>query len=113
MALNDFFTDFCMLDRTSAPDGMGGIVYTYTDGVTFRAGVTTNNTTQARLAYQGGSRVLYTILTDKHMVLEVNDHVKRLSDGQRFKVTSNARDMQTPDMAQQQFAQVTAEAVSM
>lgn len=113
MPLNDFFTDFCMLDRKSVPDGMGGVIYEYTDGVAFRAGISTENSTQARIAYQTGARVIYTIVTDTHMQLEVNDRVKRLSDGQRFRITSNASDMTTPEIAQMQYSQVTAEAVSL
>lgn len=113
MAVSDFFTDFCMLDRTSVPDGMGGVIYEYTDGVAFRAGISTENSAQARIAYQTGARVIYTVVTDSHMRLEVNDRIKRLSDGQRFRITSNASDMTTPEIAQMQYSQVTAEVVSL
>lgn len=112
MALNDYFEDFCILDWKSVPNGMGGVKWDVSEGVVFRGGLSTNASTQALLAYQTGAKVLYTLVIDKSMVLEVGDGVKRLSDGMMLRITSNSRDMQTPMLADVQYAQVTAEVLS-
>lgn len=113
MALNDYFEDFCILDWKSVPDGLGGIRWDVSEGVSFRAGLSTNQSTEARLAYQTGVKVLYTLVVEKHMKLEQGDGVKRLSDGLMLRITSNSRDMQTPEIAQVQYAQVTAEVLEL
>lgn len=109
MALNDYFEDFCILDWKSVPDGLGGVRWEVTEGVAFRGGLSTNQSTQARLAYQTGVKVLYTLVVDEHMQLEQGDGVKRMSDGLMLRITSNSRDMKTPEIAAMQYAQVTAE----
>lgn len=111
--LNDFFESFCLLDWHSQPDGMGGVVWDVTDGVEFPAGLVTDQSAQARIAYQQGAKVLYTLVFAKSMKLEAGDGVKRLSDGLMLRITSNARDMQTPDMAAMQYAQVSAEVLAL
>ena len=111
MALQDFFTDFTMLNWLSRPDGFGGITWTWSDGAAFRAGVSANSTAEAQIAYQAGTKTIYTIVTQDNVGLELNDRVKRVSDGKVFRVTSNAADMTTPALAEVQFSQVTAEVV--
>lgn len=111
MALQDFFVEMCMMDRNSVSDGMGGVVPNYTEGAHFMAGITTNQSTQARVAYQQGLKTMYTIVFKPTVTLAYGDRVKRISDGLVFKVTSNARDMTTPAAAALQMSQVTAEVV--
>lgn len=83
----------------------------YVDGAAFRGGISTLNSSEAKIAYQDGRRVIYSIITRKSIALDQNDLVKRKSDGQVFRITSAARDMSTPNKAREQFYQVTAEAV--
>ena len=113
MARHDFYEDFQIVDYISKPDGLGGVRWDVSEGVVFRAGISTNQSTEAQLAYQTGVRVLYTLVTDKHMELEQGDGVKRLSDGLMLRITSHSRDMQTPAMAEVQYAQVTAEVLTL
>ena len=112
MALSDFFVDCAMMDKVTQTDDLAGIAVHWQEGAHFRAGIATNQTTQARIAYQTGAKTLYTIVTDEMIVLSAGDRVKRLSDGLVLKVTSNAADMTTPAVSQVKFRQVNAEAIT-
>lgn len=101
-----------MLDKKSVADGLGGVRWEYTEGVHFRAGLDTNQSTEARIAYQTGAKVLYTLVHDKYLMLEQGDAVKRTADGLVLRIKSDSRDMRTPEVAQIQFAQVMAEVLA-
>ena len=110
MSLIDvFMTDCVMMDKVSVPDGIGGFAYEWHDGAPFAAAIVKDNTMQARIAEQQGVTELYTITFPRNLPLEYHDVLKRLSDGEIFRATSNARDSETPKTATFQFAQVTAE----
>lgn len=111
MAVQDYFVDFCMRDKRTASDGMGGINVSYIDGAQFKAGITTNQSNEAKIAYQQGLKVMYTLVFMPTITLENGDRVKRLSDGLVLRVTSKSRDMTTPAAAQLKISQVTAEVV--
>ena len=109
--LSDFFEDFIMQNWTSEPDGFGGIIWTLSDGASFRAGIATQNSAEAQLAYQAGTKTVYRIAHRKTLVLEQDDRVKRIKDGRIYRITSNSADMTTPAPAQEQFAWASAEMV--
>ncbi len=112
MALTDFFVPCVLLDKRTQPDGYGGITTVYTDGAAIKCGITTDNSTEAQIAYKSGLKTIYTIVFDKRIALSLNDRVKRVKDGKVFRVTSDSSDMQTPDVSAMQYAQVSAEVVS-
>ena len=101
--------DVVMMDKTTTSDGMGGIIRQWTEGASFKAAIVKDSTLAARVAEKEGVTELYTITTDKDIVLDYHDVLKRLSDGAVFRVTSNAVDSQTPSVASFQIGQVTAE----
>ncbi len=111
MALEDFFEPFVMQVLTEAEDGLGGRVQIWTDGAEFLAGLSTNHSTEARIAYQNGMKTLYTLVTDTGTVLRQDDRMKRVRDGLLYRITSHSADMTTPHVAQRQYAQVSAEVV--
>lgn len=111
MAVQDYFTDFCMLDKRTVSDGMGGVTPTYVEGAHFKAGITTNQSNEAKIAYQQGLKVMYTLVFMPIITLTNGDRVKRLSDGLVLRITSKSRDMTTPEAAQLKISQVTAEVV--
>ena len=78
--LSDFFEDFIMQNWTSEPDGFGGITWTLSDGAPFRAGIATQNSAEAQLAYQAGTKTVYRIAHRKTLVLEQDDRVKRVKE---------------------------------
>lgn len=53
----------------------------------------------------------YTIVIPLTVKLEQNDRVRRVRDGRVYRITSNAADMTTPSVAQEQYAQVGAEVI--
>ena len=112
MALEDFFEPFVKVERQSWPDGLGGVTGIWQDGAPFDAGISTENTTEARLAYQSGTKTVYTIVTAKTIKLTHNEHVRRLRDGRIYRITSDCRDMETPDVAEVPFWQVSAEVIA-
>lgn len=109
--LSDFFIDFCRVTDTTAPDGFGGVTHAYTDGASFRAGIYTNTSTEAQIAQQNGLKTIYTIAHPLDVSFQQDDLVKRVSDGQIFRITSQSVDNTTPEIATTRFAWVTAEVV--
>ena len=111
MALDDFFEPFIMQDWFSMPDGLGGLTWTLMDGATFRAGISTDSSTEAKIAEKKGMKKIYTIVTPQTVVLEQNDRVKRVMDGKLYRITSDSADMTTPGVSDMKFSQVSAEVV--
>lgn len=101
--------DVVMMDKITAPDGMGGIVRVWAEGAPFRAVIVKDSTLAARVAEKEGVTELYTVTTDKDIELDYHDVFKRVSDGAIFRVTSNVADSKTPSVASFQIGQVTAE----
>lgn len=98
-----------MMDRTSAPDGYGGLDYTWTPGATFMAAIVLDNSTQAKIAAVQGVTALYTVTTRKNINLQYHDVFRRESDGKIFRVTSDGDDKKTPASASLNMRQVSAE----
>ena len=109
--LSDFLNPCRMMDRTSQPDGYGGVVYTYQPGASFNAGIATVSSTQAMIAYAKDTKTVYTIVTGELTTLVMGDVIQRMSDGLMLRITSNAADMTTPARARVKFRQCTAERV--
>lgn len=110
MSLIDTMKTACtMLDKTTAPDGLGGFNYAWVDGATFDAAIVRDTSTQARIAEKQGVTELYTVTVDRGVTLNYHDVFRRESDGAIFRVTSYITDSHTPDVATFQFGQVTAE----
>lgn len=104
-----FKTECVMQERRTASDGEGGFTTSWEDGAPFMAAIVRNTTAEVRIAEQQGFTNAYTVTVSKNVPLEFHDVFKRVSDGQVFRVTSNADDVQTPDVASFSFWQVNAE----
>lgn len=111
MSLLSAFMDNCiMLDKkTTTPDGYGGFDTLWEEGAQFDAAITFNTSIEARVAEKQGVTSLYTVTTDRGLVLQYHDVFKRLSDGKIFRVTSDGDDKATPKGAPLNMRQVTAE----
>ena len=107
--IDEAMTPCMMVDRTTQPDGEGGIVTTWVEGAAFNAAITFDNSIEAKTAAVQGVTSLYTVTVPKRVKLEYHDVFRRLSDGKVFRVTSNGDDKITPERASFQFAQVSAE----
>ena len=110
MSLIDVMMEDCvMLDKRTVPDGMGGFTYEWTDGASFQAAVIKNNSLEARVAEKQGVSEIYTVTVAKGLALQYHDVFRRLSDKAVFRITSNEKDSETPNVASFQIGQVTAE----
>lgn len=112
MAWTDFCEDACIVDKRTESDGMGGVTVSWSDGAPIKAGFVRNSSTEARIAYQNGTRELFSIIFSDLLELAPNDRVKRLSDGKIFRITSDARDMTTPAQSDMHFREADAEVVT-
>ena len=107
--LSDAFEKCKMMDKTTQPDGYGGYISTYAEGVEFDAAITFDTSIEARTAEQAGVTSLYTVTTNKALTLEYHDVFKRVRDNKIFRVTSDGDDKFTPASATLNMRQVTAE----
>ena len=98
-----------MLDKTTAPDGYGGMISSWVDGADFKAAITFDSSIEARTANVQGFTSLYTVTTERGISLQYHDVFKRLSDGKTFRVTSDGSDKKTPKSATLDMRQVSAE----
>lgn len=112
MALEDFFEDFQFMDYRSNPDGLGGFVHEHVPGAPFRAAIRALKSDEAVIAGRVGAKAIFRITTKLNVELEQNDVVLRLLDGRRYRITGNAIDNTTPDVAQVQQRVVTAEVIT-
>lgn len=98
-----------MMDKTTTPDGYGGYVPVWSEGVEFQAAITLDTSIEARTAESQGVTSLYTVTTRKAMNLQYHDVFQRVSDNKVFRVTSDGDDKKTPPMAGLNMRQVSAE----
>lgn len=100
---------FCFVEHTKQPDGEGGFIKTWKDGAEFKASLVLDTTMQARIAEKQGVTAVFTITTTRNTLLEYNDVIRRLSDGQTFRITSNGKDKTSPKFGTLDISQATAE----
>jgi hypothetical protein len=107
--IDEFKSPVCFLEKKRVPDGEGGFVTTWQEGAKFSAAIAFDTSIEARAAEKQGVTSVYTIVTDKSVVLEYHDVLKRLFDGKIFRVTSDGDDKYTPASSALDMRQVTAE----
>lgn len=107
--LSEAMTECVLLNKQTVDDGYGGYVVTWADGAKFNAAITYDTSLEARVADKQGVTSLYTVTTQKAMMLEYHDVFRRVSDGKIFRVTSDGDDKFTPQSARLNMRQVTAE----
>lgn len=110
--LRDYFEQVQLMDVKTVSDGMGGYKTTLTPGAVIEAGIATDNSSAARVAYQQGMQTIYTVVTDEASPLPFGTVLKRLDprhEGMLLRVTSDGGDMTTPRVATVKYSQVQAE----
>lgn len=112
MSLIEQWWEKCtIIESKKVPDGEGGFMTTWTDGVPFMAAIVLDTSTQAVIAERQGMAKIYRVTTPKNATLGFHDVFLRESDGQVFRVTSDGKDVQTPAESEiTPFSQVSAEA---
>lgn len=109
--LSSEMNECVLMDRTSHPDGYGGVVFEWVDGAEFLAAIVFDTSMQARTAEQQGVTSLYTVTTSKRINLQYHYIFRRIKDGKLFRVTSDGDDKHTPLSASLDMRQVTAEEI--
>lgn len=107
--IENMMESFSVMDKVRTPDGEGGFNTTWKESATIMAAITLDSTMQSRIAEAQGVTSVYTVTTSRNVLLEFHDVLKRQSDGEIFRVTSNASDKKSPNYGTLDIAQVTAE----
>ena len=110
MSLLDEAMETCVfLDKQRTDDGYGGYKTVWNEGAEFKAAIVLDTSLEARVADVQGVTSLYTVTTQRDLVLEYHEVFKRISDDKIFRVTSDGDDKATPKSARLDMRQVTAE----
>jgi len=107
--IESMMVDCVRMDKRSVSDGEGGWTTEWAEGAPFQAAIVRNNSLNAKVAEKQGVTEVYTVTTNRGIILELMDVFKRVKDGAIFRVQSNAIDSETPTVATFQFEQVSAE----
>lgn len=107
--LNEAMETCVLMDKRTEPDGYGGYRTVWTEGAPFQAAIVFDTSIEARTAQKQGVTSLYTVTTQRALVLQYHDAFKRERDGKIFRVTSDGDDKYTPASASLNMRQVTAE----
>lgn len=98
-----------MMDRVTVPDGYGSWDYQWTDGAEFEAVIRKDETPTDMIAEKKDANEHYTIIVDSNVHLYFNDVVKRVEDGQMFKITSSTTDKTAPSRSTVKISVAQAE----
>lgn len=105
-------TEMIVMDKTTEEDKeFGGIITVWKEGAHFMGTLVAKNSTEVRIAQQQGAKALYTLVTDKKIMLTRDMMVRRASDAADFRVTADSIDMKAPDFSAIQYAQCPVERV--
>lgn len=110
MSLLDEAMDTCVfMNKTRVDDGYGGYRSVWTEGASFKAAIVFDTSIEARVGEIQGVTSLYTVTTQRNLVLEFHEVFKRVKDNKIFRVTSDGDDKYTPSSSTLDMRQVTAE----
>lgn len=107
--ISEMMEKCCILNKLRMDDLYGSETIVWSEGTTFDATIIKNTTTEATIAEKQGVKEIFTIVIPKGFSLSFNDHFKRLSDGQVFRVTSNVTDSEAPERSTIKISKVMAE----
>lgn len=102
---------FVIMDTVTVPDGFGGYDEVLTAGAPFDAATVIKNSTEAQIAYQTGTKKIYSVVTRQTVRLKHGMKIRRVEDGLTLRVTTDAADLKTPDISDLKLYQVSAEAI--
>lgn len=97
-----------IMDKTTRPDGYGGVKTTYQEGAEVLIAYSFDTSTAARIAQQEGVENRFTLTTRRSVLLRFPDVVKRARDGKIFLITSDGDDNATPATSSMDLRQVEA-----
>lgn len=101
--------DFTILNKIKSDDGYGGTITHWGDGAKIKAAVVFNSSNETKIAQALGVTGNYTIITKKNITLDYHDVLRREFDGKIFRITSDGDDLFSPDTANLDMRNVSAE----
>lgn len=107
--LSEAMEECVIIDKTTQPDGYGGIQTVWTEGAPFSCAIVFDSSIEAKRAEAEGVKSLYTVITDKSILLPYATIFRRVSDDRLFRVTSDGTDKKTPMSAGLDMRVVSAE----
>lgn len=94
MAITDFYEDLVLMERRTESDGLGGFYEDLVAGATFKGAITTDLSTESKVAEQQGVKALYTFTTGDTVPVKYGDIIKRGDN--YFRIASDPNDMVAP-----------------
>lgn len=102
------FEDCHIMDKTTRPDGRGGVDTVYVPGAKISVAFSFDDSNPIVIANQETVTDLYTLVTYKRVVLMTGDIIRRDKDGTTFKIESDSNDNATPSSSALDMRQVKA-----
>lgn len=94
--LDEYNETFELLDKVRAPDGMGGYTTTYTKSVEIEGALAPASETEIKTAEAMKESITHVFITNKYTELDYHDVLRRVEDGQTYRVTAIGDGIKTP-----------------
>lgn len=111
MTWQDYAETITVMERKVMPDGLGGFIEKWTEGVQFKGALRTSNSIQTLVAQQQGVTGTYLLLYPVALPLRYGDILEK--DGKHFRINSDPEDGKPPKISTMDFGSVTLEPYSM
>ena len=98
-----------LLEKTRIPDGAGGYITAWKDGIEFTVFKYMDSTTEVRIAEQSGFTSIYRGWVDKDFPLAVKDVFRDKETGLTYRVTSDPNDEKAPEVSTLDYKAFSAE----
>lgn len=110
MSLIDAMMEACVfMNEATVDDGEGGHITQWSEGAHINVAIVNDTSLNAKIAEKEGITSTYTLTTRKEDALKPYQVIKRLSDGQIFRITSDSREKTSPIVSTLDIAQCSAE----
>lgn len=107
--LDDFGHNCVMMEKTRIPDGEGGYMTAWKEGLEFVNHQALDSSMEARRAEKEGVTSVYSALVRSDLPIEYNDVFKDMETGLTYRVTSNPAEKVAPRSASFGLKYFTAE----
>lgn len=106
--IKESIRECAFLNQAIEPDGYGGYTTTWTEGATFPAVITENNSTEATVASIAHKTTFYGVKVPRNVPLEYHSVFIRKEDGRVFRIR-NADSIKSPSFSAMDIKQLEAE----
>lgn len=107
--LDEAFESFVIVNKSQVSDGYGGVITIWTDGAEIQGAMVLDNSTQMKVAQAMGVTSTYTLTVHKDLELSFHTVLRRKSDNETFRLTTDTDDKKTPKSAGLNMRQYSAE----